>query len=220
MLTRQRSQQTDTGRSNSKRVQISKFNVLSLHVIPSYKSRLHFRRPTKLINLPVKNELATDHVVYSLLLVNNFERPCVKQNEHFRLRRVHELCAMLTVTRLPERLGYAEVLGVAEGHVGSQVRGAHLGKSCVDILPRGKARHEAERHSPPRRPKRRKATPALPPSVVSYIGAPLLSSTPPDSACCLPPPPSSPDPCPCRSTRFAFRTSRLASSDYSTSSPA
>ena len=59
---------------------------------------------TKLVNLPIKDELATDHVVYSLLLVNNFERPCFKQTEHFTLSRVHELHAMLTVPRLPERL--------------------------------------------------------------------------------------------------------------------
>ena len=98
---------------------------------------------TKLVNLPIKDELATDHVVYSLLLVNNFERPCFKQTEHFSLSRVHELYAMLTVSRLPERLGHAEVLGVAEGHVGPQVRRAHLAKSCVDILPRGEARRKA-----------------------------------------------------------------------------
>ena len=47
---------------------------------------------------------------------------------------------MLTVPRLPERLWHAEVLGVAEWHVGPQVRRAHLAKSCVDILPRGEAR--------------------------------------------------------------------------------
>ena len=93
----------------------------------------------KLINLPIKDELVTDHVVYSLLLVSNFERPCFKQTEHFTLSRVHELHAMLTVPRLPERRGHAEVLGVAEGHVGPQVRRAHLAKSCVGILPRGEA---------------------------------------------------------------------------------
>ena len=65
---------------------------------------------TKLVNLPIKDELATDHIVYSMLLVNKFERPCFKQTEHFTLSRVHELHAMLAVPRLPERLGHAEVL--------------------------------------------------------------------------------------------------------------